>query len=174
MLSLFRTGWRRDLLTGLLAAVLTVAVLVPLGWAALEQQRQRAEDDHRQALEAARLARQEAAQARDQAQRALVEQAADVLGGFGGPQKSDAEAMRVTTGAVAPELPEGSYLLIDKKASSYAVGDIVVFRVGENKYLGRVLAVDKEAGRMTVGRNREADRQVALSAVLGRGVLNTR
>ena len=65
-------------------------------------------------------------------------------------------------------------MLIDKKAAAYAVGDIVVFRVGENNYLGRVVAVDKQAGRMTVGRNGEEKRQVALSAVLGRGVLNTR
>lgn len=174
MRSLLWKGWRRDVLVSVLASVLTGAVLLPLSRAALQQQRAQAEDAYRSALEAERLARQEAKQARDQARRALVDQAADILGQLGGPDRSDAEAMRVTTRAVTPEIPEGAYALIDKKASTYAAGDIVVFRVGENNYLGRVLTVEKEAGRLTIGRNKEADRQVALRDVLGRVVLNTR
>jgi hypothetical protein len=174
MLSPPRTGWRRDVLVGFLASVLTGAVLLPLGRAALQQQRQQAEAAYHVALQAARLARQDAATARDQAQRALVDRAADVLGPLGGPEKAEAEALRVTTRAVAPEIPEGAYVLIDRKSSTYAIGDIVVFRVGENKFLGRVVAVEKEAGRLTVGRNHEADRQIAVGDVLGRGVLNTR
>jgi hypothetical protein len=76
--------------------------------------------------------------------------------------------------AVSPEVPNDAWLLIDKKASSWAAGDIVVFREGGRNYLGRVKAVDKVAGRLTVARNGEKDRQVAVADLLGRGVLNTR
>ena len=38
--------------------------------------------------------------------------------------------MQVSTAAVEPEVPRGAYLLIDKKAHKFAVGDIVVFNVG--------------------------------------------
>jgi hypothetical protein len=174
MFALLRTGWRRDVLVGLLASVLTGAVLLPLSRAALVRQREQADAAQRLALQAVRLARQEAGQARDQTQRLLVDQAADFLGDLGSLDKAEAEALRVTTRAVTPEIPEGAYLLIDKKAAVYAVGDIVVFRLGENNYLGRVVAVDREAGRLTVGRNNEADRGMAFNDVLGRGVLNTR
>lgn len=148
-----RSSFRRDAVVALLASVLTVAVLVPIGWGALHEQRARADDAQRLALQAA----------------------AEVLGNFGGgPEPSDAVALRVSTDAVAPEIPQGAYVLVDKKATSFAVGDIVVFHVGENNYLGRVVAVEREAGRMTIGRNGEADRQVLLSEVMGRGVMNTR
>ncbi len=174
MFASMRSRWRRDLLVALLASVVTSAVLLPVGWTALQQQRERTEDACQLALQAARLAQQDAAQARDQAQRAMVDQASDLAGSFGGPRKSDAEAMQVTTAAVAPEVPDGAYLLIDKKAFSFAIGDIVVFRVGEKNYLGRVLAVHREAGQLTIGRNKEADRQVPLRQVLGSGGVNPR
>ncbi|HJT33227.1 MAG TPA: hypothetical protein VJ783_14380 [Pirellulales bacterium] len=103
--------WRRDVLVGLLAAVFTGGVLAPLGWAALQQQRGEAAKLQRSALEAAALARRDAAIAHDQAQRALLNQAADVLANFGGPANADAEMTRVTTKAVTPEIPEGAYLL---------------------------------------------------------------
>jgi hypothetical protein len=169
-----RILWQRDLLVALLASLATVAGLLPIGWTALQQQRERTDDACQLALQAARLARQDADQARDQAQRAMLDQASDLLANAGGPGKSDAEAMQVMTSAVAPEVPQGAYLLIDKKAKSYAVGDIVVFRVGQNNYLGRVLKTEKAAEYLTIGRNNEADRQVPLGQVLGRGVLNTR
>jgi hypothetical protein len=166
--------WRRDLIVGGLASVLTVAVLAPLCWAELHKQREQGEFAERLALHAVRLAQQDAEQARDQAKRALVDQAADLLGNLGGPEKGEAAALRVATDAVAPEVPQGAYLLIDKKAATYAIGDIIVFRVGDNNFLGRVVAVDKDANLLTIGRNDEANRKVAFDSVLGRGVLNTR
>jgi hypothetical protein len=168
------TTWRRDVLVAVLASLLTASVLVPLGWAAVRDQREQAEAARQTAEVAKLLAKQKAAEAdqqRAQAQRKLVEDAAD-FAGIGG--RGEAEVMRVTTAAVSPEIPEGAHLLIDKKALSYAVGDIVIYRVEGNNYLGRVVAVDKEAGRLTVGRNREANRQLAVGDVVGRGVLNTR
>jgi hypothetical protein len=174
MRSLLRTGWRREVLVGLLASVLTGAVLVPLGWAALEQQRERTEEASRRALQAERAAQQDVEPVRDPAQQALVDKAADALSNLGGPERADIEALRATTRAVTPEVPQGAYMLIDKKASTYNVGDIVVYRLGGNKCLGRVLAVEKEFGRLRVGRNQEPERHIPLSDVLGRGVVNTR
>ncbi len=97
-----------------------------------------------------------------------------MLGNLGELEKAEAEAMRVMTDAVAPEIPQGAYVLIDKKPAAYKTGDIIVFRVGDNNYLGRVVAVEPAADRLTVGRNHEADRQVERKDVIGRGVLNTR
>jgi hypothetical protein len=52
------------------------------------------------------------------------------------------------------------------------VGDLVVFRDGGNNYLGRV--VEADLAHLTVGRNGQENRRVAISSVVGRGVLNTR
>jgi hypothetical protein len=122
---------------------------------------------------AAQLAEDKAAEADQQhalAQRNLVDQAANFAVG----DKSEAEVFRVSTDAISPEIPLDAYLLIDKKATSFAVGDIVVYTAEGNNYLGRVVAVEKATGRLTVGRNGESPRQVAVRDVLGRGVLNTR
>jgi hypothetical protein len=174
MIRLRWATWRHDLLVGLLASFLTAAVLVPVGWAAVRGQREQAESARQMAQALVLLARQQTAEAdrqRDRAQRNLVDQAADFVG-LG--DRMEAEVFRVSTAAIAPEMPEGAHLLIDKKATSYAVGDIVVFRVEDKNYLGCVVAVEQAAGRLRVGRNGEEDRLVALSDVLGRGVLNTR
>jgi len=169
------TGWRRDLFVGLLASAVTAAVLVPLGGAALRDQRQRAEQARDLALQAARPAELQAAEAGDQAGRNLVDQAARAMRDFGVmDERPDAEVFRVSTDAVAPEIPQGAHVLIDKKARSFAPGDIVVFRVEDKTYLGRVLRTDAAAGLVVVGRNGEPDRQVPAGQVIGRGVLNTR
>jgi hypothetical protein len=168
------TAWRRDVLVAGLASLFTIFVLVPIGWAAVRDHRQQAEAARRMAQAAALLIEQQRDQAdqqRSQAQRKLVAEAVE-FAGFA--ERSDAEVLRVTSAAVAPEIPAGAHVLIDKKPATFAVGDIVIYRVGDSKYLGRVLAVDRTAGRLTVGRNGEPDRPVALGDVIGRGVLNTR
>jgi hypothetical protein len=158
--------WRRDLLVGLLASCVTASVLAPIGWASLRQEQ----------TEKAHLVSQLEAkflQARDQVQRNLVEQAAKAYLDFsGGGDLAETEIFQVTTDTIAPEVPQGAHLLIDKKAATFAVGDIVVFRDGGNNYLGRVVAADP--ARLTVGRNGQENRSVAISSVVGRGVLNTR
>ncbi len=40
---LFPTGWRRDLLIAVLASIVTGGILVPAGWASLQEQRERAD-----------------------------------------------------------------------------------------------------------------------------------
>jgi hypothetical protein len=167
-------GWRRDLLSGVLAAGLTAAVLVPLGRSAVQRERRQAEAAEERALEAGRLEERRAAEAREQAQRNLVEQAGRLLLDFQGDENKEAVVLHVTTAAVAPEVPRGAHLLIHKKTGAFQVGDIVAFRVEGNTWVGRVLAIDKGTGRLTVGRNGEANREVATADVIGRGLLNSR
>lgn len=140
----------------------------------MRDQQEQAATAHRLAQAASLLAEQRSADAdrqRKLAQKNLIDQAAD-FAGFG--EKSDAEIMQVTTTAVAPEIPESAHVLIDKKAAAYTRGDIVVYRVEDKNYLGRVVDVDSEAKFLTIGRNGEKNRQVAIAKVAGRAVLNTR
>jgi hypothetical protein len=168
------TTWRRDLLVAALASLLTAGALVPIGWSAVRAERARTDAIQEMAEALRQRAEQRPADLdleRIKAQRALLEQAADFTG-FG--DKSEAEVLHVTTRAVSPEVPKDAHLLIDKKATTYAIGDIVIYRVEDNNYLGRVVALSKDNTRLTLGRNGEPNREVAVSAVVGRGVLNTR
>jgi hypothetical protein len=166
MLTVRWPTWRRDLLVSLLASGVTASVLAPIGWAALRQEQ--TEKAHLVSHLEARFL-----QARDQVQRRLVEQAAKAYLDFsGGGDLTETEVFQVTTDAIAPEVPNGAHLLIDKKATTYVVGDLVVFRDGGNNYLGRV--VEADLAHLTVGRNGQENRRVAISSVVGRGVLNTR
>jgi hypothetical protein len=63
--------------------------------------------------------------------------------------------------------------VIDKEASSYALGNIVVVRVAGQNVLGHVVATDPATARPTIGGRDEPDCQVAVRDVIGRGVLNT-
>jgi len=163
--------YQRDVLVFVLASAVTALVFsVPFA-KALQSERTRAA----QAFDAAREAEQSAAATREQSQRNLLDQAAHLLRDFEGVgDKAESEVLKVSTNAVAPELPEGAYLLIDKKPSGYAVGDIVVYRADGKNYLGRVIAAEPKSDQLTVGRNGEPDRQVPIKDMLGRGVMNTR
>jgi hypothetical protein len=156
------TSWRRDLLVALLASLLTAVVLMSFALAAIRRER---------ALVKAALLRAEADRQRALAQKNLVEQAADFIGMN---DRSEAEVFHVTTDAVAPEIPLGAHVLIDKKATVFGVGDTVVCRIDDKNYLGRVVAVDRAGGKLTMGRNGEEKRTVPIADVIGRGVLNTR
>jgi hypothetical protein len=167
-------GWRRDMLASGLSSLLTALVLVPCAWASCRNEADQAQSARWEAqVMAWQLERktEEAAQQRDLAQRALLERAAD-FAGFG--DKAGAEAMRVSTDAVSPEVPKDAWLLIDKKATTWEAGDIVVFRQDGLNFLGRVVAIEKARGRLTIGRNGEATREIAVADLLGRGALNTR
>jgi hypothetical protein len=174
MIRLRWTTWRRDVLIGGLVSLLTASLLVPIAWASVRDEREQAEAARQQAEAAKRLADEkaaEAAQPRELDLHKLFDQAV-TLAGFA--DNAQGEAMEVSSAAVSPEVPKGAHLLLDKKAVAYAVGDIVVVRVEGKNYLGRVVAVEKKAGRLTLGRNGEANRQVSIRDVVGRGVLNTR
>src|SRR5437588_372953 len=165
------TGWRRDFVVGLVAAGLTVAVLVPFGWAALRDEWDRGVKARDAAQQALRLAEERAEQQHNLAQENLVAQAREAYLEFGGGDRTGADILTVTTDAVVPEVPQGARLLIDKKGMTYAAGDIVVYRKEGNNFIGRVLAVDYATGWLTVGRNREENRTVPVGDVLGRGAL---
>src|SRR5262245_30966473 len=108
--------WQRDLVVGVLAALVTALMLVRVGWAAVRRQEQRAEAALQEARASAQLAEERAVEAEQQrslAGRALVKGAAD-LAGFG--DNAGAEPLQVATEAVTPEVPKGAWLLIDKKA----------------------------------------------------------
>lgn len=166
-------SWRRDLLVAVVVSLLTALALAPFAWASYRRQENETQAARQNAEDAARLAEQKAAEADQQralAHKAMIQKAAD----FAGFDRADADFMNVSSDAVAPEVPKGAWLVIDKKATSYAVGDVVVFRDDGRNYLGRVVAYDKGAGRLTVARNGEKNREIAAAALLGRGVLNTR
>ncbi len=79
---------------------------------------------------------------------------------------------RVSTDALAPEVPKGSYVRINRLSSAYQVGDIVVFWKEENsrvKYFGRVVAVDNANRRLIVARNGEPNKTVSFADIVGRG-----
>src|SRR4051812_4138651 len=107
MIRLRWAGWRRDLLVAVLASLITAAVLVPLGRSAARDQRDQIEAARRMAEAAAVMAERQ----REHAQRNLIEEAADVVG-LGG--KGDAEVFRISSDAVAPEIPEGALALLDR------------------------------------------------------------
>jgi hypothetical protein len=147
--------WLRDLIVGSLASLLTSLAVVPFAWASQHRGQQQVEAARQEAQAAVALAEQKSVEADQQhalAQRALIEQVAN-FAGFS--DKAGAELMRVTTDAISPEVPKDGWLLIDKKSSSWSIGDIVVFRQGVNNYLGRVVAFDKVGGRLKVARNGE-------------------
>jgi hypothetical protein len=140
--------WRRDLLFTLLGALASLLLTAPLAWAALRHER-------------------------DLAQRNLIDDATRAALDFGLAQdNSAAEVFSVETDAIAPEVPQGAHLLIDKKSPPRAAGDVVVFRVGDRTFLGRVVAIQTDG--FVIGRNGELDRVVRANDVIGRGVLNTR
>ena len=53
---------------------------------------------------------------------------------FGAADRAGADLLTVTTDAVVPEVPQGARLLIDKKARTYAAGDIVQGLGGWQEY----------------------------------------
>jgi hypothetical protein len=86
-----------------------------------------------------------------------------------------AEEFRAATSAVAPNVPEGSRMLVYKLASAFHPGDVIVFRSPDGiAMLGVVRSESEDRSALTVGRNGEADRNVAHASVVGRVVLNTR
>src|SRR5262245_13737238 len=117
--------WRRDLVAAAIGSCLTVLVLVPVSWASARQQ----------ALESRRDLLAAAAGAYFQ----------NLEGG-----QPEAEIRQIASDAVAPELPIGAFVLIDRKAQAYEPGDIVAFVDGENHYVGRVVAPDRPTGNLKV------------------------
>jgi septal ring factor EnvC (AmiA/AmiB activator) len=125
--------YQRDVLVFVAGSAFTALVfLVSFAWA-IQGERQRVEREledaqaeqqrSEQNLEAAqdelKRLEKELEGKRDLGQRNLLEQAAQLLRDFeGNGDKAESEVLKVSTNAVAPEIPEGAYVLIDKKTSS--------------------------------------------------------
>ena len=87
-----------------------------------------------------------------------------------------AEAFYVSSGCVAPALPEGSRCLVYKLASKFRQGDLIVYRPADapdHRYLAVVESVSP-SGDLVVRRNHSAVYPIDRSTVVGRVVLNTR
>jgi hypothetical protein len=166
-------SWRRDLLVALIASVFTALALAPIAWAAVRAEREQAQAVRDQA----EAARRQAEQMPAEIEPFRLEAAQDLRELFarftGIEDQTEIEPLKVTTAAVTPEIPREARALIDRKAKSYAVGDIILYRVEDRNYLGRVVAAPKD-GRLTVGRNGEANREIAAGEVVGRVAVNTR
>jgi hypothetical protein len=89
-------------------------------------------------------------------------------------QAEVAQMYHSPTNVVAPEVPQGSRLLVYKLAASYEAGSIVVYKENGEDWLGRVVKHNAASGKITVSRNGKPNRDINLSQVVGRVVFNTR
>ncbi|PCJ56946.1 MAG: hypothetical protein COA79_17565 [Planctomycetota bacterium] len=77
--------------------------------------------------------------------------------------------------AVSPEVPEGSRVFVYYLSQQFKVGDIVVFKLEDNKeLLGRVLKLDDLNSMVTVGRNRENHKTIKIKSILGKVIVTFR
>ena len=88
-------------------------------------------------------------------------------------QATVASCYYAVTDAVSPEVPRNARLLVYKIGSSFKANDIIVFRENGIEKLGRVVAVNKATGKVTIGRNKKANVTVKLEDVIGRVVFST-
>ena len=75
-------------------------------------------------------------------------------------------AIKTTTDAAAPEIPQGSRCLVWKLARDFVPGDLIAYRSERDVNMGRV--VGNEKGRLTLRRNNEPDINVPHGAVVGK------
>ena len=61
-----------------------------------------------------------------------------------------------------------------KLVSSYKLRQIVLYRQGKTKMLGRVVGVNETGDKLIVARNNEDDQTIQFADVIGRVILNTR
>jgi hypothetical protein len=86
-----------------------------------------------------------------------------------------AQAFYVPSDAAAPAIPKGSRCLVYKWTSTYRPGDVVVFRDTVGLYMiGTVREVRDAGNTLLLSRNRQVDRLIGRSDVVGRVVANTR
>lgn len=89
-------------------------------------------------------------------------------------QATVARCYYAATDGVLPEIPRNARLLVYKIGSNYKVNDIIVFRENGTEKLGRVIAINKAARRITIGRNKKVNATVKIQDIVGRVMANTR
>lgn len=83
-----------------------------------------------------------------------------------------AQPFYAATNAVAPEVPQGSRVLVFKLDASYQAGNIIVFRQDGSVVLGRVVNHNAASDKVTVSRNDAPSHDIYLSQIVGRVVSN--
>jgi signal peptidase I len=78
---------------------------------------------------------------------------------------------RIAGNSVAPEVRKGSLILVYRLASDFQSGDLVVYRNGDNDFVGRCESAT--AAALQVSRN-DQRAEVPRDAIIGRVILNTR
>ena len=78
------------------------------------------------------------------------------------------------TDAVSPKIPKDSYVVVYKLARTFTPGDIVAYRSQGKALLGCVIDCDKSKGIIRVKRREEAPKELPLSTIIGRVIINTR
>jgi protein involved in polysaccharide export with SLBB domain len=84
------------------------------------------------------------------------------------------ENFRVTSDAVAPDVPQGSYAVVFKLVQRYYPGDIAAYRANGLNELGRVIEEGPRGGQLLVQRRRESPREIPAADLIGKVILNTR
>lgn len=169
------TSWRRDLVIGLSGACLGALTVGLVGLGTIHNLQEQVEEAQERAQHAEQRAESGTGNGAEEPRPRWLDQVTKAyLGSRLGSGKKDVEAFSISTDSVAPEIPKGAVLLIDKSVASYAVGDIVVFRDGGRNFFGRVVTAEPEKDWLAVGRNGEEARRVSKSNIMGRGVMNTR
>ena len=85
-----------------------------------------------------------------------------------------AQPFYAATNAVAPEVPQGSRVLVYKLDASYQAGNIIAFRQNGRVVLGRVVNHNAASDKVTISRNDAPNYDIDLSQIVGRVVFNTR
>src|SRR5262249_55116378 len=120
-------SWRRDLVIGVAASLLTLLLLAPFAWASHHRQQEQADAARREAQVAREQAEAKGLAVENEQLLILKGMFEDAAALIGLADKSRGEAMHVTTAAVTPEVPKDALMIIDKKATTYTAGDIVIF-----------------------------------------------
>ncbi len=84
------------------------------------------------------------------------------------------QLFRVPTDAVAPDIPQGSRILVFKLAREYSPGDIAVYRADGHNEVARVVEAGPKEGRLLVQRRNQSPQEISAADLMGRVVLNTR
>jgi signal peptidase I len=82
-----------------------------------------------------------------------------------------ATPVRAYTAAVAPEVPQWSWALVNRLVSRFQTGDIVVYRQDSKLWLARVKHSDHDS--LSLSRNDE-ELTVERSKIIGKVILSTR
>lgn len=74
----------------------------------------------------------------------------------------------IKSGSMAPEIPQGSYVLVWKFSREFSLSDIIAYKHGDQTWVGRVVRVDHE--NVMVQRNGTPEEAVPKSLIIGKVV----